>query len=66
MKSRWFLSMMLCLGLTTVTYAGPLGKGKKAPEIKGKAWVQAGKDAKAPSAKDLKGKVIVVEFFAFW
>jgi len=36
--------------------------GQKAPAITAKEWLNAGK--KAPTAKDLRGKVILLEFFA--
>ena len=38
--------------------------GQKAPSIIAKEWLNAGR--KAPTAKDLRGKVILLEFFATW
>ena len=38
--------------------------GQKAPEISVKEWINAGK--KGPEAGDLRGKVILLEFFATW
>jgi hypothetical protein len=38
--------------------------GQKAPSIVAKEWLNAGK--KAPTAKELRGKVIILEFFATW
>ena len=61
------LSGML-LGAFAVPAAAQSGwknlNGQKAPSIVAKEWVNAGK--KAPTAKDLRGKVILLEFFATW
>jgi len=38
--------------------------GQRAPAITAKEWLNAGKNA--PAAKELRGKVILLEFFATW
>jgi len=38
--------------------------GQKAPQITAKEWLNAGKNGPEPA--DLRGKVILLEFFATW
>lgn len=38
--------------------------GKEAPELKVNQWINT--DGQTPSLKDLRGKVVVLDFFAFW
>jgi hypothetical protein len=67
--TKHFLSALLCMAaLATPVFAADntLPKGTKAPKIEGAAWIQDGKDAKAPTDKELKGKVQVLKFFAYW
>jgi hypothetical protein len=39
-------------------------EGKPAPDIVGLEWANAGKSA--PTWKGLKGKVVVMDFWAYW
>ena len=43
-----------------------LKPGTKAPKLEGQLWLQKGKQVKALTAKATKGKVVVLEFFAYW
>ena len=57
--------LALGLGAMSVLRAedeGPLGAGKEAPELKADGWLNGA----APKPEDLKGKVVVIDFFAFW
>ena len=38
--------------------------GQRAPAITAKEWLNTGKDA--PTAKEMRGKVVLLEFFATW
>ncbi|MBI3270345.1 MAG: hypothetical protein HYZ53_15155 [Planctomycetes bacterium] len=57
--------LALALGAARVLQGdgeGALAPGKAAPELKAEGWLNG--DAPAPDA--LKGKVRVLDFFAFW
>lgn len=66
MRNRMLSLLVLgSLTLTTTVQAGwKKLDGQKAPAISAKEWVNAGK--KAPTAKDFRGKVVLLEFFATW
>ena len=60
-----FVSLILTLGLTVKfheCYASPDLVGKKAKELKVKAWL----NTDPITLKDLKGKIVVLEFWATW
>ncbi|MDF1667227.1 MAG: hypothetical protein P1V97_36115 [Planctomycetota bacterium] len=64
-----FLSSLLVLAAfcgPTFADSGGLPKGSAAPKVKGASWIADGKDAKAPTKKEMAGKVQVLEFFAHW
>ena len=68
MTKKFLSSLLVLAALCAPAYAEgiSLPKGTKAPKIEGEAWIGGGKDAKAPSDKELSGKVLVLEFFAYW
>jgi hypothetical protein len=68
MTKQFFCALMCMAALTTPAFAQDktLAKGVKAPKIAGALWIEKGDDSKAPTDKDLKGKVLVLEFFAYW
>ncbi len=50
------------IGSKNSKQTGPLTEGKPFPELQAEGWL----NGDAPTAKDLEGKVLVVDAFAFW
>ena len=64
---RYGATILLLLGLVALPATAEGWKkldGQKMPEISAKEWVNAGK--KGPDLAALRGKVILIEFFATW
>lgn len=68
MVKKLLSSLLVFAALCGPTFADEraLPKGSAAPKVEGTGWIAAGQDAKAPSKKELAGKVQVLEFFAHW
>lgn len=68
MTKKILSSLLVLAALCSPVFAEgiSLPKGTKAPKVEGASWIGGGKDAKAPTDKEVKGKVQVLEFFAYW
>ncbi len=60
MRSAWITVPLLSAALLCA-WAEPLAPGAAAPEIKAGGWL----NGEAPKADDLKGKILVVDFWAY-
>lgn len=66
MRRSWLLVLPLLLGGALWAGAAPIGPGAEAPALEGDQWIQDGRDIDGPSADELAGKVVVIEFWAYW
>jgi len=65
MRGRLLIASSLCVALTSAAMAD-VGVGDKAPNISAGAWWNLPKGVSRISLKDLRGQVVLLDFWATW